>query len=99
MYVYELGVIEKHGTGDTNDVFVCEHRGDMNRLAARMNELTAENAKLRAQLAEAVHVLNAMHTEMAIVCNAGFDPERWAERMSALNKAGDVLSKHLELIA
>jgi hypothetical protein len=63
------------------------------------DELTTENAKLREQLAEAVHVLNDMHTEMAIVCNAGFDPDRWAERMSALNKAGDVLNKHLELIA
>ena len=53
MYVYGLGVIERHGTGDTNDAFVCDHRGDMQRLAAKMNELTAENAKLREQLAEA----------------------------------------------
>ena len=66
---------------------------------AHVAKLQSASTKLRAQLAEAVHVLNAMHTEMAIVCNAGFDPERWAERMSALNKAGDVLSKHLELIA
>jgi len=63
-----------------------------------LDELTAENAALRAQLAEAVHVLNAMHTEMGIVCEVGFDPERWAERMSALNKAGDVLGKHLDLV-
>jgi hypothetical protein len=68
-------------------------------LASRVEKLTAENAKLREQLEEAVRVLNDMHTEMAIVCNAGFDPDRWAERMSALNKAGDVLNKHLELIA
>ena len=58
----------------------------------------AENAKLREQLAEAVHVLNAMHTEMGIICEVGFDPKRWAERMSALNKAGDVLAKHLDVV-
>ena len=62
------------------------------------DELTAENAALRAQLAEAVSVLNDMHTEMGIICEVGFDPERWAERMSALNKAGDVLGKHLDLV-
>jgi len=61
MYVYALGVIEKHGTGDTNDVFVCEHRGDMNRLAARLGTLESENAKLRAQLAEAVELLDRLN--------------------------------------
>ena len=63
-----------------------------------VKSITAENAALRAQLAEAVSVLNDMHTEMGIVCEVGFDPERWAERMSALNKAGDVLGKHLDLV-
>lgn len=57
MYVYEFGVIEKHGTGDTNDVFVCDHRDDMQRLAERMSSLTIENVKLRKQLDACRHTL------------------------------------------
>ena len=57
-------------------------------------QLTAENAKLRAELAEAVAALRTLNDEMSVVAYSGFDPERWGERIGALDAAGRVLAKH-----
>jgi hypothetical protein len=75
--------LEKTGfVVDANGTHIAQtwNRKDEDFANAKANgnaiaQLTAENAKLREQLAEAVRVLNDMHTEMAIVCNAGFDPD------------------------
>lgn len=86
---------------DANGVYIAQtwNKNEENFPNAVANgnaitQLTAENAKLRAELAEAVAALRTLNAEMSAVAYSGFDPERWGERIGALDAAGRVLAKH-----
>ena len=64
----------------------------MSHFKAMLEDAESENAKLRAELAEAVAALQTVTNEMETVIYSGFDPERWGERMEAISEAGKVLA-------
>jgi hypothetical protein len=73
-----------------------EHR--IKVLCEALTRTANERDTANDKLVEAVQALNTVHTELAIVSEVGFDPDRWPERMAALNKASAVLGKHIEMI-